>query len=85
MLIVQGICAFSGSQMSKKFLARRGSASRPARPRRLTAGAARKCYTEKKPDSLKIGKIGKTNLGHQNGLTQGSVKILDPMVHPNES
>ena len=31
--------------MSKKFLARRGSASRPARPRRLTAGAAKKCYT----------------------------------------
>ena len=34
------ICAFSGCEKLKNFLARRGSASRPARPRRLKAGAA---------------------------------------------
>ena len=36
-----GICAFWRCEKLKNFLARRGSASRPARPRRLTAGAAR--------------------------------------------
>ena len=40
-LICEGICAFWVCEKLKNFLARRGSASRPARPRRLTAGAAR--------------------------------------------
>ena len=40
MSIVQGNFAFSGSVKLKNFLARRGGASRPARPRRLEAGAA---------------------------------------------
>ena len=49
---------------------RRGrGASRPARP-------GKNVIRKNQPDSLKIAKIGKTNLGHQNGLTQGSVKIL---------
>ena len=37
----KGNFAFSGCEKLKIFLARRGSASRPARPRRLEAGAAK--------------------------------------------
>ena len=37
---MEGNFAFSGCEKLKFFLARRGSASRPARPRRLKAGAA---------------------------------------------
>ena len=57
---------------------RRGrGASRPARP-------GKNVIRKNQPDSLKIAKIGKTNLGHQNGLTQGSVKILGRQLqgHP---
>ena len=44
--------------MSKNFLARRGSASRPARPRRLKAGAARLLSNRAKYDfSMKLAEI----------------------------
>ena len=40
-ILEYGIFVFSGCEKLKFFLARRGSASRPARPRRLEAGAAK--------------------------------------------
>ena len=40
--VLQRNFAFSGCEKLKFFLARRGSASRPARPRRLEAGAAKR-------------------------------------------